>query len=265
VSSRSDLTALVLAGSRSGGDPLADYAGVTHKALIQIGGRTMLERVLTALVAVPEVSRIVVAIERPEILGMLPPFPKPIDTLPAREGPSASVAAALEAVGTPLLVTTADHALLQSAWVQEFLSHDAGDTDALVALARSEAVLAAAPATARTWLRFADGAYSGCNLFLLRRPAAAGIVRLWQLMEAERKRPLSLLKRLGFSYALRYRLGLLRLDQALARLGSLSGTCLRAVVLTDGRAAIDVDKPQDLDLVRSLVAHADRADGAVGT
>ena len=66
------LTALVLAGTRAGGDPLADYAGVSHKALIEVGGRTMIERVVGALAALPAVTRIVVAIDRPELLTGLP-------------------------------------------------------------------------------------------------------------------------------------------------------------------------------------------------
>ncbi|HWW27020.1 MAG TPA: GTP--adenosylcobinamide-phosphate guanylyltransferase, partial [Caulobacter sp.] len=41
--------ALVLAGSRGGVDPVADYAGVSQKGLIVLGGRTLLTRVLDAL------------------------------------------------------------------------------------------------------------------------------------------------------------------------------------------------------------------------
>jgi GTP:adenosylcobinamide-phosphate guanylyltransferase len=249
-------TALVLAGTRPGGDPLASHAGVSHKALIEVGGQPMLGRVLAALALVPEVSRIVVAIDRPEILAVLPPCGKPVSFIAAATGPSASVAAALQQEGTPLLITTADHALLQADWVQEFLQAareaPASGADALLAVARREAVLAAAPDTQRTWLRFADGAWSGCNLFLLCTPAAAGVVQLWQQLEASRKQPLSLVRRLGIGYALRYRLGWLTLPQALERLGTLAGARLVAVTLQDGRAAIDVDKPADLMLARRL-------------
>jgi hypothetical protein len=70
-----------------------------------------------------------------------------------------------------------------------------------------------------------------------------------------------LLRRLGLSYALRYRLGWLSLPQALARLGRLAGARLAPVLLTDGRAAIDVDKPADLLLVRELVASPARGGG----
>jgi GTP:adenosylcobinamide-phosphate guanylyltransferase len=250
------LTALVLAGTRPGGDPLAAHLSVTHKALIDICGTPMLERVVRAVAASPSVGRIVVAIERPELVMGLPSCGVPVVTVEAASGPSASVAAALRAEGAPLLVTTGDHALLEPNWIDEFVSAAPTDADAVVALALREAVEASAPGTQRTYLRFADGEYSGCNLFLLRTPAARGVVSLWQDIEAERKRPLAMLQRLGFGYALRYRLGKLTLGDALGRLGHLSRAQIRAVILRDGRAAIDVDKPADLDLVRRLLKPA---------
>jgi GTP:adenosylcobinamide-phosphate guanylyltransferase len=256
VSADAGLTALVLAGTRPGGDPLALQNGVSHKALLDINGSSMLARVVAALRAVPQVARIVIATDRADLLEYLPPGEKPVSLMQAGAGPSASVALALQSLGAPLLVTTADHALLQPQWVQEFLAADAGDADALLALARREAVMRAAPGTLRTWLNFADGDYSGCNLFLLRTAATLNIVALWQELEAARKRPLTLLKRLGLVYVLRYRFGWLRLDAALRRLGQLCGARIRPVILSDGRAAIDVDKPEDLRLVRQLLSRA---------
>ena len=245
------LTALVLAGTRAGGDPLADYAGVSHKALIEVGGRTMVERVVEALAAAPEVLRIVVAIERPELLEGLPGLApsrcaKPLEAMPTEPGgPSATVAAALRRLGTPLLATTADNALLETAWIAEFLAKVPADAD----------LAAAAPDTRRTWLRFADGDHSGCNLFLLARPKAADAIAVWQTLENERKRPLRMVRRLGWTFAARYALGRLPMQAAANRLGMLAGGARLAIVaLSDGRAAIDVDKPDDLDLVRRLVA-----------
>lgn len=252
------LTALVLAGTRAGGDPLAAGAGVSHKALIVISGRTMIEHVVHALDAVPEVGRIVIAIEQPEVLASLPGLRppacrRPITIVQAAAGPSASVASVLAAEGVPLLVTTADHALLRPDWLRSFLDATPADADATAALARRSNILVAAPGTSRTYLRFVEGEYSGCNLFLLRRPAAAGVVDLWQQLEAQRKRPLRMMLRLGIRFALRYRLGRLRLDDALVRLERLCGARVAVVELTDGRAAIDVDKPADLELVRQLM------------
>ncbi len=249
---QASLTALVLAGNRAGGDELAAHAGVSHKALIEIAGRTMLKRVVGTVAASRYIGRIVVAIEAPHLVEALPACGKPVAPMVAAAGPSASVAAALEAEGVPLLVTTADHALLTTEILDSFLSA-APAADAVIALARREAVLAAAPGTQRTFLRFSDGEYSGCNLFLLAQPAAAGVIRLWRELEADRKRPLAMLARLGPAYAIRYRLGKLSLQGALNRVGELSGAHLGFVLLDDGRAAIDVDKPSDLDLVRRLL------------
>lgn len=256
MNATSGLTAVVLAGSRGPQEPLAVYAGVSHKALIEIGGRTMVERVVGALAELPQISRIVVMIETPSLLDTLPglrALGARVLCVPAAGSPSLSVAAALQQFGTPLLVTTADHALLQAEWLQHFLDHCPADRDVCVALARREQVLAAVPDTQRTWLRFADGHFSGCNMFYLAGPAAAGVVRFWRSLENERKHPLRMLRRIGYGSALRYLLGRLTLRDAVRRIGARSGATAEIVELPFGRAAVDVDKPSDLDLVRRLV------------
>jgi GTP:adenosylcobinamide-phosphate guanylyltransferase len=252
------LCALVLAGTRPGGDPLAEHAGVSHKALIDVGGVTMIERVVAALSASPEVARIVIAIDRPELLAGLEGLracAKPLTTMPTQDGPSATVAMALTREATPLLVTTADHALLRPQWVREFLAACPPEADVVAALASRTAVEAAVPATRRTWLSFSDGDFSGCNLFLLARPQAAGAVALWRDIERDRKQPLRMMQRLGWSFALRYKAGQLASAAAAARLGELSGGARLALVsMRDGRAAIDVDKAEDLALARRLIS-----------
>lgn len=257
------LTVLVLAGSRGPDDPLTRATGLRHKALLPVDGVPMLLRVLRALAGVPEIGRVAVCIEDPDLIaGLLAGFraepgrrPLAIETLSAAGSPSRSVAAALSRLGTPLLITTADHALLQADWVSHFLRQQPPGATATVALARAEAVLRDVPGTQRTFLRFADGACSACNLFYLARPEAAQLLALWQQVEALRKQPVRMLRLLGPSYALRYRFGRLRLDQAIARLGALAGgITVAAVDLPYGRAAVDVDKPSDLELVGRLLA-----------
>ena len=73
------------------------------------------------------------------------------------------------------------------------------------------------------------------------------------------------MRRLGWTFALRYALGRLTLPAAAARLGALAGGARwRWSPLRDGRAAIDVDKADDLDLVRRLVAAAAAPAGGRG-
>lgn len=257
------LTVLVLAGSRGPDDPLTRATGLRHKALLPVAGVPMLLRVLRALTAVPEVARIAVCIEEPALIAeLLADFRRElgsrvlaIETLAAASSPSRSAAEGLAKLGTPLLVTTADHALLQPDWVAHFLRNQPAGATATVALARAESVLRDVPGTQRTFLRFADGGYSACNLFYLARPEAAQLLRLWQQVEALRKQPVKMLRLLGLRYALGYRFGWLRLGQATRRLGALAGgVAVAAVDMPYGRAAVDVDKPSDLELVERLLA-----------
>lgn len=243
-------SAVVLAGSRGGVDPVAHYAGVAEKALIEIGGQPMLARVVGAL-REAGVTRIGVAANAQAVVAEA----ERLETraLPAAAGPSASTGLAFETLGAPLLVTTGDHALLQPAWVSDFVSRVPQGADIAVLLARRENVEIAAPGSRRTYLRFSDGDWSGCNLFLLATPRAAAAIELWQMVERDRKRPWRIVGRLGPGLLLRYLLGRLSLADAIAALGRRAGVTAVVVECTDGLAAVDVDKPSDLDFVRSLM------------
>jgi hypothetical protein len=142
---------------------------------------------------------------------------------------------------------------LQPEWIRQFLDAAPADADVAVLLAPEALVQAAAPQTQRTYLRFRDGRYSGCNLFLLRNPRSLRAVDLWRRVEAHRKQPWRIALMLGPITLAAYALGLLTLDDAVRAVGRRAGVTAAAVRTPFGLAAIDVDKPADLDLVRSLV------------
>ena len=243
--------ALVLAGSRAGAtDPVAAYGGADHKALIQLQGRTLLARVTGAL-RDAGAARIAVVSSHPAVraeAGRLG-----VEVVDEAAGPSLSVAAAAGRLGTPLLVTTADHALLEAAWVERFLADVPPDVDVAALVAARATVEAAAPTTQRTWLKLADGHWSGCNLFYLANDKALGVVDLWRRVEAERKRPWRQAQILGLGMLVRYVTGRLSLRDAAERLGRLAGVRAAIVQTPFGLASVDVDKPSDLDLVRRIV------------
>ena len=243
--------ALVLAGSRGGIDPVADYAGVSHKGLIVLGGETLLTRVLRALDQAGA-TRIGVSTSDIPVVSALEGAPK-ASPLPAAGGPSQSVHDAASIMGTPLLVTTVDHALLQPEWIIEFLTKTPVDCDFAMLLAPEALVRAAAPETKRTYWRFKDGGYSGCNLFLLRNETALNAVVFWRKAESLRKQPWRIAAMLGPLMLVRFALGRMTLDETLERLGHAAGVKAVAVRSSYGLAAVDVDKPADLDLVRTLV------------
>lgn len=263
------IVALVLAGSRPGEqNPVARAAGVPFKCLAPVAGRAMVERVVETLAELPAVGHILVMAEPAAELGRLPVIGRLLAAgrlalRPPEATPATSVEAALDAAGgAPLLVTTADHPLLDRAMVERFLE-GALEAEAAVAvgLTPEAAVRVVAPATRRTWWRFRDGRFSGANLFLLRGAAARPALAFWRRVEAERKRPWRIVRLLGPLDLLLYLAGFLTLEGAMARASRTLGCPVRAVPIPIGEAAIDVDRPDDLALAEAILARRAAAGG----
>lgn len=247
-----ELTALILAGERPEGDPMAKGAGIALKALLPVAGTPMLTRVIEALRATDGVGRIAVSI--PAAGAVTDPE---IETLMTEPTPSQSVLAAIDRLPTPLLVTTADHALLTPEIIARFVQEAvaASDADLVAGMVERSVVEAVVPDTKRTYWHFKDGHFSGANLFYLKNPRARAAVDFWRRVEDDRKRPWRIVKAFGPGLLLGYLFGRLTLDQAMLQASSRLGCRVRAVALPFGEAAIDVDKPADLVLVEKLLSN----------
>ena len=254
-------TALVLAGSRGGTDPVAAAAGCPEKCLVNAGGVPMLVHVLTALRACPAVGGIVVVLQGAERLWAVATVGNALRETGAilLEGaatPSTSVGMALAArpQAFPWLITTADHPLLTPAMLTDFCDQSlASGGDVTAGLTGARVLLASYPASQRTWLRFSDDRYSGANLFALLNPRGEAAVRFWRRVEQERKRPWRIARAFGFVSLLAYLLGRLSLEEAMRRVSRTMGCEVRAIPLPYAEAAIDVDKPADLALVEQIL------------
>ncbi len=250
---REPINALILAGSRQGKqDPLALYAHVSHKAIIPIIGKPMIKYVTDTLAKIESIDKIAVSIEQSNIVkNILPNF---IQYLPACAGPSASIIQAIQTLRTPLLVTTADNPLLQPEWVEYFLQEaERSRCDFAVGIALKQQIEKDVSNTKRTYINLADGSFSGCNIFLFKSSQSIQIVRLWQKLESYRKQPLKMGFFLGYSIILRYILHRLTRNALKRRIFKLTKVKTHFVLMPWGQAAVDVDKPDDLKLVNTLI------------
>jgi GTP:adenosylcobinamide-phosphate guanylyltransferase len=252
-------TAILLAGERPGGDPLAAAVGAPAKALIPVAGEAMLARVARTLLASQAVGGVVILAQDPaRLLALAPDWiardPR-IRTATSSGGISTSLAAVVgsDVAPWPVLVTTADHPLLTVAMVEQFLA-GAGDADVAVAMAERRTVLAAYPDNRRTWLKLRDGAWSGANLFALGGPPAMAALTAWSEVEQDRKKAARLLVHFGPWLAVRALTRTIGLADALARAGRRLGLTARLVAMDQAEAAIDVDKPDDLALAERILA-----------
>lgn len=254
-------TALVLAADRGSADPVAQAANVPCKAFAEVRGRAMVLRVLDALHDSRAVQQRMLCgpawpmVERQaELHGLL--SAGQIGWHEPRNTPSTSAAAAMAAMpeATPLLLTTADHALLSGEMVDYFCAQaEASGYDLAVALARHDRVAAAYPAMRRTAIQLSDGPYCGCNLFAFMTARSRTIVDFWRRVENERKQPWRLVAGvLGYLAIVRYLTTGLALDDALRRASQRLGLKIGAVIMPFPHAAIDVDKVEDWYLVNQI-------------
>jgi GTP:adenosylcobinamide-phosphate guanylyltransferase len=248
-------TAVVLAGSRPGRDAFAEQFGTDLKALIPIAGEPMVRRPVRALLESGEVGRIVVmAQEPPRIADALPTDPR--ITMRPSQGTIAETIMDLigdASVEWPLLITTADHALLDGEIVDEFCGASKG-ADVAIGVVERANLMRRLPATKRTWLPFRGGAYTGANLFALRSRQVAPAVELWRSVEQDRKKAWRVMSMLGPLMLASVALRLLSLDEVLDQVGGKLKLSVKAVRLGNPLAGVDVDKPEDHALVEDILA-----------
>jgi len=258
-------SAVVLAADRTAHDPVASRAGTACKAIAPIAGTPMIIRVLDALEASEMVGKIVVCGPPASMLPECPELQRRIESgrvtwLPNLNSPSRSANSGLAQMDhdAPVLLTTADHALLTPAIIRYFLSESRTmDSDATVGVVKHADVAAAFPGAKRTAIRLRDGGVCGCNLYAFFNHRGRDLVSFWQRAEDLRKRPWRLIAQvLGPGAVLSYLLGSLTLDRALNAVSARVGVKVRTVTLPYPQAGVDVDKVEDMLLVESILAKA---------
>lgn len=247
-------TALLLAGSRPAGDPLAKSMMVGHKAVIPIAGEPMVLRPLRALLASEQVGDIIVLTQDPTDLRPVLPDDDRIHIRASRETIASTIAEliASRAAQFPVLVTTADHALLDTQMIAEFTSKAAG-ADLALAVVEQKPLLARLPRTRRTWLKFRGGAYTGANMFAFGSAKALPAIERWRSVEQDRKKGWRVLAAVGPALLLGAVLRVRTLDQSVTSVGRKLGMTIRAVLLSNPLAGVDVDKAEDHALVEAIL------------
>lgn len=248
--------ALILAGQRAATDPVAIAANVATKALAPVGGRTMLKSVHDVLVNLDNLSKIAITGDI-ALLIQHEDFISTTSTLwvQSLSSPVLSTLEGLSMLGYqhPVLLTTADHALLQAEWVIYFLEQaEATDADVVVALVDLGAAASPLSGRRRTAYKFSDSAYGGCNLFAVMTPRATRVIEFWRHMEKARKTPWRIIAALGFWPVIKFAMGRLSLAEGMALLSKKLNCKVTAVVLPDPLAAVDIDQPSDWHLAQKL-------------
>lgn len=264
-------TAIILAGKRPGIDPVAAANGVTYKAMVKIGGRTMLEYVLQALSSSKRIKNIIIVTgvglenitKHPEVITAS----RGVHLSEVMSAPtiSESVTCAIESCpeNEVFLITTSDHPLLTSKMIDDFLSDAEVESDVRIALVKKGTIERAHPETRRTYLPFKGTKVSGANLFAIRTKNGLSAVKFYKHIEAERKKPWKMALSFGLVNLVGLLLRAFTVDQAFQRVSKKLRCNIKPVILDHADAAVDVDRPADLAYVTEIMAN--RLAGSCGS
>ncbi len=252
---------VVMAAQRAGAvNPLAAAAGVSHKCLVEIHGKSLIERTLTEIVASGLAKRISVSIEEEAPLkagsyvrGLMDAglvrFVKSTDNL------FDSVAAALaDDDDLPAIITTADNVLFRGEMYRYFAERAAGH-DASAALCSKETLSSRYPEGQPRFHRFKNGEYTNCNTFGIMNRKAVNAAEIFrgggQFLKAS---PLRAVMTFGLFNAIGYRNGWFTLEGAFRTLSRKFGVDIGVVDMPFPESPIDVDNEKSLETATRILS-----------
>lgn len=258
------VNAIVPAGSgtkaKDSPESLENICGVSNKALIPVEGKILVEYVVDALKGCKFVDKIVVVGPVGDLAPAL--HAKVEQIIPPRDSMLDNGLAGVDALAAelPVLLATADAPLLQSSHIDTFLGAcDSHDAQMLWPIINKNLNDEKFPGTKRTYVRLKEATFTGGNL-LLADPAILHKNReLYAQVLASRKSPLKLFSILGFVFIAKFILSqaglpVLPISALEQRIGEiLGGIRVKGILCPDPEVGIDVDKMEDLELVKNAI------------
>jgi len=262
----STIRIIILAAQRLGVvDPLAMHFGVSHKCLVPLAGKPLIAHVLATAARHSGIGDVAISIEEDlfgameEIIAEIDGDHAPIACVASADNLADSVIAAAQGHEGPSIITTADNALLTSDALDAMGAALSGKADVVIAMTRKASVLCVHPDGQRRFYRFADDAYSNCNLYGIGGAYALGAAEMFRGGGQFAKKVGRIIDAFGLINLILLRLRLASLEQGLKRISKKLGLSVKPVILTDGRNAIDVDNERTYAIVAELIGTSPRA------
>lgn len=247
------MSAVVLAGRRNDGK-LKDCATEEWEALIDIGGRPMVSYVLDALLSSSYVGHIFLVAPR-DVFGQI----YESDRVSVIEPGDSIVENCLKGChATPeggfVLISTSDLPFLSADVVDAFVRQCfEKDADFYYPAVLRDAVENRFPGVKRTFVSIKDGDFTGGNVFVARRSVIDTVASKAGAFIENRKSPIKQAGVLGWGFIIKLLLHTLTIDELERTITRSFGARAAAVVTSASEIGVDVDKPSDLALARSML------------
>jgi len=243
--------AIILAGGENS-EHLSRFSSQSYEAMIEIAGKPMVTFVANALAATPEVERIFIMGPVTQLEHCV--FPENVILLEGGQTITQTIQLGMKALGheRKVLIVTADIPLLTPAAISDFLKQCAGhQADLYYPIVSRDTNNQHYPGNKRTYVRFKDGTYTGGNLFLVNPIIVTQCLQVAEQFIDNRKKPFKLCCLLGWGFVLQFLVGTLSVSKVKERVADLLGITGAVIESSYPELGIDVDKPSDLELVRT--------------
>ena len=255
---------LIIAGGAVGPDnPLYPYTHGRPKALIDMGGRTMLERVVAAVQSSTYIEDVVVVGIAPEMAAGLQ-FARPVEFLPDQDGMVANMMTGLEWMkrqrpdADVILGCSADIPTITGRVVDEFIEAcrpwNKGVYYNFVTRARLEERF---PNSRRTYSRYGDIEAAGGDMVIARIDVGLRNRALLESLTAARKQPWRVAAAVGLPLLIKFLFHRVTFKDIEALAERLLGSPIQIVLDGPPELAMDADKPFQVDMLRAEFAGGD--------
>ncbi len=243
--------AIILAGGESS-ESLSRMGVEKYEALINIAGQPMVSFVVRALAKSTRVGSIFV-LGPVEALSKLK-FPPQVQVLAAGDTILETIALGMSALKhtNKVLVVTADIPLLTAEAVDDFIEQCVQkEADLYYPIVYKESNECSYPGNKRTYVRMKEGTVTGGNIFLVNPKIVKQCMQSAKPLIENRKNPFKLSQILGWSFVVKFLLGSLTIQEVEKRVSEL--LLIKGVAVNSNypEIGLDVDKPSDLELVKT--------------
>ncbi len=257
------MDAIVIAGGiPSPEDPLYSYVKGDAKALVDIAGKPMVQWVLDALGDSKRVGSVI-------IVGLSPKneltSKKPLHFLPNQGRMLANIVAGinksleLNKKSKYVLIVSSDIPALKAHMVDWLVDTSMQTKDDLYyGVCPRDVMEKRYPSSKRTFTPLKDMEVCGSDINICHVSMATDHLELWESILGARKSPLMQASKIGLGILFALATRQLTLDQAVGRISERVGIKGRAIIWPYAEPCMDVDKPNQLELMRADLAKQQR-------
>ena len=253
------VSVLLLAGYRSGPDPICSAYKTRYKALTPVNGQPMILHPVNTLSQCKCISEIIVLAQDPEFLKREMneySINKKIQFEKSVGGIAKSVLNTIKNrdLNLPLMITTADNCLLRCEHIEDFLSQ-AFDypSDMAIGYIHKNKVISHYPDTWRSWIHFRDTDLADCNLYLLMGEKSKKAIGFWEKCDSNPEKLLRMTWGLGPAFFRQFGHSRLTVNESFYKISNCIGAIVNPIFLNNPDVAIGVNRIDDIQRIESIM------------